>query len=296
MARIDLQSHSLNSDGALPAAAVVAAAAAAGVELLALSDHDTVGGIDEALAAAREHSIALLTATEISAVDAGYEDLHVLGYGIDQHDPLLLERLADARADRGRRAERMIARLRELGFAIDETSLDLRRAQGKPIGRPHLAAAVLAHPDNAARLASEGHSDVSSFIPAYVIPGAPAYSGRTRPTVAEAIEWIHAAGGLAVWAHPFWDIKDDGAVLEAIDRYRGAGLNGVECFYVTHDERQTQRLLSSRCEELGLIATASSDYHGPEHRLFSRFLAYELYGLEPRLGVLDSDRFTMYPH
>jgi predicted metal-dependent phosphoesterase TrpH len=295
MARIDLQSHSLNSDGALPAAAVVAAAAAAGVELLALSDHDTVGGIDEALAAAREHSIALLTATEISAVDAGYEDLHVLGYGIDQHDPLLLERLADARADRGRRAERMIARLRELGFAIDETSLDLRRAQGKPIGRPHLAAAVLAHPDNAARLASEGHSDVSSFIPAYVIPGAPAYSGRTRPTVAEAIEWIHAAGGLAVWAHPFWDIKDDGAVLEAIDRYRGAGLNGVECFYVTHDERQT-RLLSSRCEELGLIATASSDYHGPEHRLFSRFLAYALYGLEPRLGVLDSDRFTMYPH
>jgi predicted metal-dependent phosphoesterase TrpH len=285
--RIDLQSHSLNSDGALPAAAVVAAAAAAGVELLALSDHDTVGGIDEALAAARERSIALLSATEISAVDADYEDLHVLGYRIDHHDPLLLERLADARADRGRRAERMVARLRELGFAIDETPLDARREQGKPIGRPHLAAAVLAHPDNAARLASEGHSDVSSFIPAYVIPGAPAYSGRTRPTVAEAIEWIHDAGGLAVWAHPFWDIKDPGAVLQAIDRYRAAGLDGVECFYVTHDEQQTQ-LLSRRCEELGLITTASSDYHGPEHRLFSRFLAYQLYGLEPRLGALGA--------
>jgi predicted metal-dependent phosphoesterase TrpH len=285
--RIDLQSHSLNSDGALPAAAVVAAAAAAGVELLALSDHDTVGGIDEALAAARERSIALLSATEISAVDADYEDLHVLGYRIDHHDPLLLERLADARADRGRRAERMVARLRELGFAIDETPLDARREQGKPIGRPHLAAAVLAHPDNAARLASEGHSDVSSFIPAYVIPGAPAYSGRTRPTVAEAIEWIHDAGGLAVWAHPFWDIKDPGAVLQAIDRYRAVGLDGVECFYVTHDEQQTQ-LLSRRCEELGMITTASSDYHGPEHRLFSRFLAYQLYGLEPRLGALGA--------
>jgi len=285
MARIDLQSHSLNSDGALPAAAVVAAAAAAGVELLALSDHDTVGGIDEALAAARERSIALLSATEISAVDADYEDLHVLGYRIDHHDPLLLERLADARADRGRRAERMVARLRELGFAIDETPLDARREQGKPIGRPHLAAAVLAHPDNAARLASEGHSDVSSFIPAYVIPGAPAYSGRTRPTVAEAIEWIHDAGGLAVWAHPFWDIKDPGAVLQAIDRYRAAGLDGVECFYVTHDEQQTQ-LLSRRCEELGLITTASSDYHGPEHRLFSRFLAYERYGRELVLGAI----------
>jgi hypothetical protein len=292
MARIDLQSHSLHSDGALPAAAVVAAAADAGVELLALSDHDTVGGIDEALAAARENSIGLITATEISAVDAGYEDLHVLGYGIDQHDPVLLERLADARADRGRRAERMIALLRELGFAIDETPLETRRAQGKPIGRPHLAAAVLAHPDNAARLASEGHTDVSSFIPAYVIPGAPAYSGRTRPTVTEAIGWIHAAGGLAVWAHPFWDIKDDGAVLEAIGRYQAAGLDGVEAFYVTHDERQT-RMLSRRCEELGLITTASSDYHGPDHRLFSRFLAYERYGLEPRLGELGSDRFTI---
>jgi predicted metal-dependent phosphoesterase TrpH len=286
MARIDLQSHSLQSDGATAPAAVVAAAAAAGVELLALSDHDTVGGIDEALAAADEHSIGLLTATEISAVDAGYEDLHVLGYGIDHRDPLLLERLADARADRGRRAERMIALLRELGFELDESPLAARRAQGKPIGRPHLAAAVLAHPDNAARLASEGHTDVSSFIPAYVIPGAPAYAGRTRPTVAEAIDWIHAAGGLAVWAHPFWDIKQEDAVVEAIDRYATAGLDGVECFYVTHDERQT-RLLSRRCDELGLIKTASSDYHGPEHRLFSRFLAYERYDLEPRLGALD---------
>jgi predicted metal-dependent phosphoesterase TrpH len=285
MTRIDLQSHSLQSDGELPPTDVVRRAAEAGVELLALSDHDTVGGIDEALAAAREHSISLLVATEISAVDAGYEDLHVLGYGIDHHDPVLLERLADARADRGRRAERMVALLRELGFAIDETPLDERRAQGKPIGRPHLAKAVLAHPDNAERLASEDHTDVSSFIPAYVIPGAPAYAGRTRPTVAEAIGWIHDAGGKAIWAHPFWDIEDDAAVLAAIDRYRAAGLDGVECFYVTHDERQT-RLLAGRCAELGLITTASSDFHGPDHRLFSRFLAYELYGLEPQLGSL----------
>jgi predicted metal-dependent phosphoesterase TrpH len=283
--RIDLQSHSLHSDGALPAAAVVAAAAQAGVELLALSDHDTVGGIDEALEAAREHSIRLLVATEISAVDAGYEDLHVLGYAVDHHNATLLEQLADARADRGRRAERMVALLRELGFAVDETPLERRRAEGKPVGRPHLAAAVLAHPDNAARLAHEGHADVSSFIPAYLIPGAPAYAGRTRPTVAEAIEWIHGAGGLAVWAHPFWDIEDDDAVLAAIERYTAADLDGVECFYVTHDERQTL-LLADRCDALGLIATASSDFHGPDHRLFSRFLAYELYGREPRLGAL----------
>ena len=286
MMRIDLQSHSLHSDGAgFRPRRSSRPLRRRPLALLALSDHDTVGGIDEALAAARTHGIGLVIATEISAVDAGYEDLHVLGYGIDHRDPLLLERLADARADRGRRAERMIARLRELGFAVDESSLDARRAEGKPLGRPHLASAVLAHPDNAERLAAEGHSDVSSFIPAYVIPGAPAYSGRTHPTVSEAIGWIHDAGGLAVWAHPFWDIEDDVAVLDAIERYRGEGLDGVECFYVTHDERQTL-LLAERCSELGLISTASSDFHGPAHRLFSRFLAYETYGREPSLGTL----------
>jgi predicted metal-dependent phosphoesterase TrpH len=88
-----------------------------------------------------------------------------------------------------------------------------------------------------------------------------------------------------VWAHPFWDVAEDAAVLDAIDRYREAGLDGVECFYVTHDERQT-RLLVDRCTALGLLSTASSDFHGPDHRLFSRFLAYGLYDREPQLGAL----------
>ncbi len=283
--RIDLQSHSRYSDGALAPAAVVESAAQAGVELLALSDHDTLDGIDEALDAALEHGIALLPATEISAVDEGYEDLHVLGYGIDHHDERLQTRLRDARADRDVRAQRMVALLRELGFAVDETELDERRRAGKPLGRPHLASAVLAHPDNSTRLSEEGHSDISSFIAAYLIPDAPAYARRTRPTVIEAIEWIHEAGGKAVWAHPFWDIPQDGAVLDAVARYREAGLDGVECFYVTHDERQT-RLLADHCATLGLLTTASSDFHGPEHRLFSRFLAYGLYGRTPQLGSL----------
>jgi predicted metal-dependent phosphoesterase TrpH len=287
--RVDLQSHSRHSDGELEATAVVELAAAAGVELLALSDHDTVDGVGEAIEAAERRGLALVTATEISAVDAEYEDLHVLGYGIDHRDPLLLERLAGARADRELRAERMVGLLAELGFAVDDAPLQARRAAGKPLGRPHLAAAVLAHPQNAERLASEGHGDVSSFIPAYLIPGAPAYSGRTRPTVAEAIGWIHDAGGLAVWAHPFWDIAQDAAVLAAIDRYVAVGLDGVECFYATHDERQAL-LLAARCAELGLLTTASSDFHGPHHRLFSTFLAYELYGRELELGAIARSR------
>jgi predicted metal-dependent phosphoesterase TrpH len=286
--RIDLQSHSRHSDGDLAVAEVVAAAAAAGVELLALSDHDTVDGVEEALAATAAHGIELLTATEISAVDAGYEDLHVLGYGVDHHDARLLERLSGAREDREARAGRMTDLLSQIGYVVDDSVLAARRQAGKPIGRPHLAAAVLGHPHNAQRLAREGHDDVSSFIRAYLIPGAPAYSGRTRPTVTEAIGWIHDAGGLAFWAHPFWDIAADGEVLAALERYRAGGLDGVECFYVTHDAHQTL-LLADRAAELGLLTSASSDYHGPDHRLFSRFLAYELHGRIPVLGELSHE-------
>ncbi len=281
----DLQSHSIHSDGELPAERVVAAAAEAGVELLALTDHDTVDGIDEALAAGAEHGVQIVPATEISAVDGEFEDLHILGYGIDHHDPVLASRLLEARGDRERRAEAMAARLNELGFEIDPAPVAARRAAGKPVGRPHLAAAVLAHPANAERLEREGHADVSSFIPAYLIQGTPGYVARSHPTVSEAIRWIHDAGGVAIWAHPFWDIEDEAGVLAAIDRYQGAGLDGVEAFYVTHTPEQTA-LVAARCRELGLLSTGSSDYHGPNHRLFSRFQAFELHGLEPELGPI----------
>ena len=281
----DLQSHSLHSDGVLPAAQVVENAARAGVQLLALSDHDTVDGVDEALAAGALHGVRVVPATEISAVDGSYEDLHVLGYGIDHRSALLGERLLDARGDRERRAEAMARRLGELGFEVDPVPIEERKAAGKPVGRPHLAAAVLAHPANAERLAEEGHADVSSFIPAYLIQGKPGYVARTHPTVQEAIGWIHDAAGVAVWAHPFWDIEDEDQVLAAIDRYRTAGLDGVEVFYASHTERQTL-LLADRCAELGMLATGSSDYHGPQHRLFSRFRAHQLYGREPNLGPI----------
>ena len=281
----DLQSHSLHSDGALAPAQVVENAAEAGVRLLALSDHDTVDGVDEALAAGALNGVQVVPATEISAVDGQYEDLHVLGYGIDHRSKLLGERLLDARLDRERRADAMAARLGELGFEVDPAPIDSRKEAGKPVGRPHLAAAVLAHPANAERLEAEGHSDVSSFIPAYLIQGTPGYVARSHPTVEEAIDWIHDAAGVAIWAHPFWDIKEPGEVLAAIDRYRAAGLDGVEVFYTSHTREQTL-LLAERCAELGLLSTGSSDYHGPEHRLFSRFRAFDLHEREPNLGPI----------
>jgi len=281
----DLQSHSRHSDGSLPPREVVRAAAAAGVELLALSDHDTAAGIAEAEEAAREAGIRLVPAVEISSVDEVGQDLHILGYLIDPTDARLRRRLESWRRDRVRRGQAMVGALHELGFEVDRDALDRRVRAGKPIGRPHVATAVTAHPANAARLAAEGLEDASSFLAAYLIEGRPAFCPRRHPRVAEAVAAIHDTGGVAVWAHPFWDVEDPELVRATISRFSEIGVDGVECFYPTHSREQAT-LLYEICSELDLLTTGSSDFHGPEHRLFSRFRAFQTYGLEPELGPI----------
>jgi predicted metal-dependent phosphoesterase TrpH len=288
--RFDLQSHSTHSDGALPAAEVVERAAQAGVELLALSDHDTVSGVSEALAAGERLGVRIVPAVEISAVDEGSptpRELHILGYNIDHHAPLLTQQLAEFLADREHRTLRMAAALRELGWELDERQIAERNAAGQPIGRPHLAEAVLAPAANAERLKAENIDDIGSLIRAYLIEGRPAFRLRETPSVAQAVQAIHGAGGVAIWAHPFWDVSDPEEVLSSIERFRELGINGVEAFYVTHTQEQTE-LLAKRCAELQMLSTGSADYHGPENRLFSRFLAFETYGFEPNLGPIGT--------
>jgi predicted metal-dependent phosphoesterase TrpH len=245
--RFDLQSHSTHSDGALEAAEVVERAARAGVELLALTDHDTVTGVAEALRAGERHGVKVVPAVEISAIDAGGQEggvgtsreLHILGYDIAHAGPELTTRLTEFLADREQRTLRMAAALRELDWELDERELEARQAAGRPIGRPHLAEAVLACPGNGARLERERIDDIGSLIKAYLIEGKPAFRLRETPTVAQAVEAIHDAGGVAVWAHPFWDITDPDEVLATIDRFKPLGIDGVEAFYITHTREQT---------------------------------------------------------
>jgi 3',5'-nucleoside bisphosphate phosphatase len=288
----DLQSHSTRSDGALEPSAVVAAAAHAGVKLLALTDHDTLAGVEEALSAGSEHGVVIAPAIEISAIDDGGEsgmarELHILGYLVDHTDPTFTATLAGFLADREQRTLRMAQRLRELGIELDVQAIDARVNAGEPIGRPHLAEAALSHPANAARLRAEQIDDIGSFIRAYLIEGRPAFSLRVTPTVKEAIDAIHAAGGVAIWAHPFWDISDPDEVLLAVARFRALEIDGVEAFYVTHTREQTE-LLARRCEELDILSTGSADFHGPENRLFSSFMAFDTYGMQPRLGPIGA--------
>jgi hypothetical protein len=285
----DLQSHSVHSDGALAPAEVVAAAAAAGVELLALSDHDTSAGVPEAREAARAAGIGLVDATEITTMHDGRQDLHILGYLIDPEHPRLVAALEHSRGDRERRAEKMAARLRELGYELDDAQLAARTAQGRTIGRPHLAQAATSHPANQDRLREEGLLDPTKFLIEYLIDGKPAFVDREAPSVEEAVELIHDAGGLAIWAHPFWDIPEVDDVRATLDTFRGYEIDGVESFYPSFSEEQV-RFLVRECADRGLLTTGSSDFHGPEHHTFSRFRAFDLHGLEPNLGPIAESR------
>ena len=281
----DLQSHSTHSDGALPPQEVVARAHAAGVELFALSDHDTVGGVAEAIEAGERHGVKVVPAIELSSLLPDGPDVHILGYGIDHESHDLLAALETYRADREARGERMAQALIELGWHLDRTEIDARARQGLPIGRPHLAQAAFAHPANAQRIADENLEKFSDLLVAYLIEGAPAFRTRTMPATEQAIDAIHAAGGVAVWAHPFFDFDEAGVTERTLRALHGEGVDGVEAFYITHTREQTHALCDLAAE-LGLITTGSADFHGPDHPHFHAFRAFELHGREPVLGPI----------
>jgi predicted metal-dependent phosphoesterase TrpH len=258
---IELQSHSTHSDGQLPAGEVVEEAAKAGVTTLALTDHDAVAGVAEAAAAAARLGLELVPAVEMSCVHEYAEDLHICGYWID------LGRIAAAceraQHERVTRAGEIVEKLRGEGFDLHLEDAVREAGDALSIGRPHIARAAGAS------------GDLGPFFEQYLVPGAKAFVPRRWPTAEQAIELIRAAGGVAVIAHPYWDISAPGEVDELI---RSLGADGVETFYPTHSREQTAHLLEL-CEELGLLATASSDYHGPTHKTFAAFGAYETYGL-----------------
>ena len=263
---IELQSHSTVSDGQLPPAGVVEQAAAAGVEVLALTDHDGVAGVAEAVETGERLGVEVVPAIEMSAANELVDDLHLCGYWIDPEK--LAPACERAQMERRERAGQIVENLRELGFDLTLEDAIREAGDADAIGRPHIARAAGAT------------GDLGPFFEEYLVPGAKAFVSRSWPSPAEACELIREAGGVPVIAHPYWDIKDPEEVEKLI---RSLDLGGIEVFYPSHDEEQTAHLLSL-ARELGIAATASSDFHGPTHRTFSRFGAYETFGLgEPEV-------------
>jgi predicted metal-dependent phosphoesterase TrpH len=263
---IELQSHSTVSDGQLAPAEVVKEAARAGVTTLALTDHDAIAGVAEATEAAERAGLELVPAIEMSCVHEYAEDLHVCGYWVD------LGRIAPAceraQHERVARAGEIIENLRREGFDIHLEDAVREAGDALSIGRPHIA-----------RAAGAGE-DLGPFFEEYLVPGAKAFVPRRWPTAKQAVELIHDAGGVAVVAHPYWDIS---APHEVDDLIRALEIDGVEVFYPSHSKEQTAHLLEL-CGELSLVPTGSSDYHGPTHKTFAEFGAYDTYGLgEPQV-------------
>jgi predicted metal-dependent phosphoesterase TrpH len=263
---IELQSHSTVSDGQLGPSEVVAEAAKAGVTTLALTDHDAIAGVGEAQVAAERLGIELVPAIEMSCVHEYAEDLHICGYWVDVGK--IAPACQRAQHERVTRAGEIVEKLRAEGFDLHLEDAVREAGDALSIGRPHIARAAGAT------------GDLGPFFEEYLVPGAKAFVSRRWPTAEQAIALIREAGGVAVIAHPYWDISEP---TEVDDLIRSLGADGVETFYPTHSEEQTEHLLQL-CAELGLVPTASSDYHGPTHKTFAEFGAYDTYGLgEPQV-------------
>lgn len=262
---IDLQSHSTVSDGQLEPADVVRSAAEAGVTVMALTDHDGVAGVPEAVRTAEKLGIQCIPATEMSCVHEYSEDLHICGYWVDtERIQPACDRAQQERVDR---AKKIIGKLNDHGVEVDFEAAVAQAGAADAIGRPHIARAAGAGPD------------LGPFFEEYLVPGAKAFVSREWPSAEEAVQLIHDAGGVAVVAHPYWDVSEPEQVRDLVQSLvTSVGLDGIETFYPPHTEVQTRHCLEL-CEEFDLVATASSDFHGPTHKTFSRWGAYNTYGL-----------------
>jgi hypothetical protein len=244
---IDLHLHSSASDGLLRPSDLVARASAAGITTLAVTDHDTVAGLNEARAAAEALGVTLITGIEITAVE-DERDTHLLGYFFDPLDEGLRTFLARQRRDRVRRVRGMAARLEALGLAIDPEPLIAGGLEaGRSVGRPHVAAALLAR----------GY--VQSWDEAfdkYLGKGCPAFVPRRGASAEAVVDVIHGAGGVASLAHPGL-----GRAETLIPRLARSGLDAIEARHSDHDPAAEARYVTLAAE-LNLAVSGGSDFHG----------------------------------
>ncbi len=251
MSPIDLHSHSTASDGELAPETVVAAAAAAGVKTLALTDHDTIFGLDAALQATRAHGMTLIAGVEIS-VSLDRHTLHVLGLGIDPTAAVLVDGLTDLQRKRAVRASAIAAKLERLGVTNA-----LQRAEdmaaGGQITRSHFSRLLIE-----AGLAK----DTQRAFKRYLGQGRQAYVASLWAQLPDAIEWIHAAGGVAVLAHPFKYPLTRTARHRTLRTFRELGGDGIEVCCGTSDAAEISEAARDALE-FGLAGSIGSDYHGP---------------------------------
>lgn len=243
--RIDLHIHSTASDGIYSPTELVQMALAKGLHTIALTDHDTTEGIEEALSAARGTGLTVIPGVEISTDVPGINELHILGYCIDHNHSQLKQRLAKLSASRVDRARKTLERLDQAGRPLSWDHL-IELAGGGVVGRPHIAQALVdAH-----------HVDsIDDAFRRYLGRDALAYVERFRFSPPEAIQMIRDAGGVPVLAHP-------SRIIEHIPGLVRLGIVGLEAYYPSYPPAE-QQFLAGLAHKHNLIATGGSDFHGP---------------------------------
>ena len=248
--RIDLHCHSTASDGTDTPAELVRNAAAAGLDVVALTDHDTTRGYAEAVAAL-PRGLTLVTGAELSCRIDGVS-MHMLAYLFDPEEPALLAERELVRDDRVPRAQGMIAKLRALGVPVTWEQV-ARIAGDGSVGRPHVATALVE--------LGVVQSVSDAFTQDWLADGGRAYVEKHETDPFEAIRLVKAAGGVTVFAHPGADKRGRTVPESAIAELAAAGLDGIEVDHMDHDA-DTRSRLRGLAAELGLLVTGSSDYHG----------------------------------
>ncbi|MEL6912137.1 MAG: PHP domain-containing protein [Cyanobacteria bacterium J06629_2] len=240
---IELHAHTTYSDGILTPQQLVARAAANGVKALAITDHDTLHGWDEAIAAAQLYDLEIVPGVELSTVHNG-RSLHILGYYPRRE--LLAEPLAERLAGRKRRARQMVENLAEMGYPLELAGLDGNMA----LGRPHIASAMI-H----AGYVSSSQEAFERFLG----EDKPAYVHYEKFSIQDGIGLIRACGGIPVWAHPY--LFRGGKVEDVLPELLAAGLMGLEVYHPHHGNNKVNRL-KELCQEHNLLMTGGTDYHG----------------------------------
>jgi predicted metal-dependent phosphoesterase TrpH len=251
MSFIDLHVHSTASDGTFRPAEVVRLAKDAGLEAVALTDHDTTDGLAEAVAAGQELGVEVIPGVEISAQFTD-DTMHILGYFIDIKSGKLAERLAVLKQARKERNPKIVAKLNALGVAVTMEQVE-RLSGGGQVGRPHIARALM----------ESGYvKSMQQAFDIYLKNGGKAYVEKYRFPPAEAMDMIREAGGVPVLAHPFTlGLGSAQALKDLLRDLKALGLAGVEIFYADHTPEQ-EALYLRLAQELGLLVTGGSDFHG----------------------------------
>ncbi len=250
--RIDLHTHSSVSDGTDTPAELVVKAREAGLDVVALTDHDTFAGLDEAALAAERLGVEVVRGMELSCTRQG-NSVHLLAYGADPAAPGLAEEMAKVRGGRMGRLAGVLRRLAELGVPVTEEQVLAEVGNSPSVGRPHIADAMV----------NAGHvRDRTEAFDRFLADGGPAHVARYAIDVERGIDLVHQAGGVAVIAHPWGRGREATLPAEFLSALTAEhGLDGIEVDHHDHDA-ETRARLRLLADELGLLATGSSDYHG----------------------------------